>query len=125
LYAIVNFSGDYMRVNIQHCVRCCGATGGYAYTLKEMVDNLKELRSRVISGDGIAALGEFFSLYVFTGDDNALDIKEKIANGLLRHTTAVKSEPAEITPSYADCVNRQWNCIRGIKNCCSECYKSA
>jgi len=43
---------------------------------------MKELRERVISGDATAALQEFFTLYCFSGDDNALDIKEKIANGL-------------------------------------------
>jgi hypothetical protein len=70
-----------MRVNIQHCVRCSGAKGGYLYTLTELVNNMKELRERVISGDVTAALQEFFTLYCFSGDDNAMGIKEKIANG--------------------------------------------
>ena len=40
------------------------------------------------------------------------------------HNTGMAAK-AQITPDYSRCSNRQWNCIRGIKNCCEECYKPA
>lgn len=40
----------------------------YAYSLKELAKNLRDLRDRTRAGD-MKALDEFFSIYVF-GEDN-------------------------------------------------------
>jgi hypothetical protein len=83
LYTIANFSGGYMRVNIQGCVLNSGAKGGYLFQLMECVKHMKELRERVIGGDATAALQEFFAMYYFSADkENAPVIMEKIANGI-------------------------------------------
>jgi hypothetical protein len=64
-----------MRVNIENCVRHCGAKGGDKYVLTEFISNLKEMRERILKGDN-SAITEFFRLYLF--DDDALDIKVEI-----------------------------------------------
>jgi len=64
-----------MRINIENCVRNCGANGIYKGSLTELVENLKELRQRTAAGD-MTALDEFFRVYVFDADSkpsNALD----------------------------------------------------
>lgn len=61
-----------MKLNIENAVKqsCWCMKGpyakGYAYTLTEMIDNLKELKERHDKGEGKEALDEFFNLYVFS-----------------------------------------------------------
>lgn len=51
-----------MKVNLDGLLVAKGAQG---YVLKELATNLHELRERHRKGDGVAALDEFFSIYVF------------------------------------------------------------
>lgn len=53
-----------MRINIENCVRHCGADGIYKGSLTELVENLKELHQRTAAGD-MTAIDEFFNIYVF------------------------------------------------------------
>ncbi|OGM09075.1 hypothetical protein A2Z67_03770 [Candidatus Woesebacteria bacterium RBG_13_36_22] len=60
-----------MKVNIENAVnqasRCMEGdyAKGYAYTLKEFVNNLKEVKQLHLKGESKQALDEFFNLYVF------------------------------------------------------------
>jgi site-specific DNA-cytosine methylase len=58
-----------MRVNVSHMLHCAAveAGGPYRIGLKDLADNLRELRDRTKVGD-MKALDEFFALYVF-GDE--------------------------------------------------------
>lgn len=57
-----------------------GANGGRAYVIKEMVENLKELRDRTSKGD-LSVLDEFFNLYLFNDDKKYhRDPKEEVEN---------------------------------------------
>jgi len=60
-----------MKVNIENCVNQLGSDDGHddgrLYTVREMIENLKELRDRTADGD-LGAIDEFFNLYVFNGD---------------------------------------------------------
>jgi hypothetical protein len=70
-----------MKVNIENAVRqsCWLMKGefakGYAYTLSELIDNLKELKERHDKGESKEALDEFFNVYVFSSQP--LPPKEK------------------------------------------------
>lgn len=63
-----------MKVNLDGLLRLPGARG---HALKELRDNLLEVRVRHLHGEGAAALDEFFRVYVFdsardlTGDANS------------------------------------------------------
>lgn len=59
-----------MKVNVANMLRLAGndAGGAFRHTLPELATNLRELRDRHRSGDGAAALEEFFRVYVF-GDE--------------------------------------------------------
>jgi len=54
-------------VNIENCAKN-GDPGNKQWLLDELVRNLKELRDRIKAGD-MAALDEFFALFVFNDTD--------------------------------------------------------
>ena len=57
-----------MKVNVEHMLVLAGreAGGSFRHSLPELATNLKELRDRASKGDGMAALNEFFEVYVFS-----------------------------------------------------------
>ena len=60
-----------MKINIENCVRHCGADASYRFTLIELVGNLKELRARSEAGDCKKACEEFFEIYKFDNTDKS------------------------------------------------------
>ena len=70
-----------MKINIENCINqtisCIKQdVGGYKYTMREFIHNLKCLKETHEKGRGDDGLNEFFKLYVFNEDQN----KGKISN---------------------------------------------
>jgi hypothetical protein len=59
-----------MKVNVENMLRLTGndAGGAFRHALPKLATNLRELRDRHRVGDGIAALKEFFRVYVFSDE---------------------------------------------------------
>ncbi len=60
-----------MKINIEHCLiqasRCLKANdpSAISYTIKEFIENLKEIKKRHEEGKSKEILDQFFNIYVF------------------------------------------------------------
>lgn len=71
-----------MRIDVENMLRQAGRAAGnrygYEFSLGHLAECLQELRDRTVAGD-MAALDEFFKLYVFDDGKDYADLKRVTA----------------------------------------------